>query len=102
MVGSHWYVDHLPDDELAKIALNLNYDMVGSPNYIIGVYDGKSLLPGGDAEGLRTGGLGQAYGSDALQKMYEGYLDSIGSAHVPIEFNGRSDYVSPQASVFCL
>ena len=92
LVGSHWYVDHLSDDEILKIALNLNYDMVGSPNYIIGVYDGKSLLPGGEAEGLRTGGLGQAYGSDALQKMYEGYLDSIGSAHVPVEFNGRSDY----------
>ena len=92
LVGSHWYVDHLSDEEISRIALNLNYDMVGSPNYIIGVYDGKSLLPGGDAESLRTGGLGQAYGSDALQKMYEGYLESIGSAHVPVEFNGRSDY----------
>ena len=73
-------------------SVNLNYDMVGSPNYIIGVYNGSSLLDGGGAEELRTGGMGQAYGSAALQTMYQRYLESIGSAHVPIEFNGRSDY----------
>ena len=29
LVGSHWYVDHLSDTEISRIALNLNYDMVG-------------------------------------------------------------------------
>jgi Zn-dependent M28 family amino/carboxypeptidase len=67
--------------------------MVGSPNYVIGVYNGSSLLDGGGAEELRTGGYGQALGSFALQKMYQRYIETIvGSPHVPVEFNGRSDY----------
>ena len=92
LVGSHWYVDHLSDEEISRVALNLNYDMIASPNYIIGVYNGSSLLPGGGAEELRTGGLSQARGSAALQTMFEDRLTSIGSPHVPIHFNGRSDY----------
>eukprot|EP01051_Picozoa_sp_SAG22_P005669 SAG22_NODE_343_length_11944_cov_15.500042_3_plen_728_part_00 len=93
LVGSHWYVDHLSDAEIDEIAVNLNYDMVGSPNYVIGVYNGSSLLDGGGAEELRTGGYGQALGSAALQTMYQSYIETVvGSPHVPVEFNGRSDY----------
>ena len=36
LVGSRWYVDHLSDEEISRVALNLNYDMIASPNYIIG------------------------------------------------------------------
>ena len=66
LVGSRVYVDSLSDSEISQIAVNLNYDMVGSPNYVIGVYNGSSLMPGGGSEELRTGGMGQAYGSAAL------------------------------------
>src|SRR5690606_21030941 len=37
--GSNAWVADQTDDELADIATYLNFDMVGSPNYIIGVYD---------------------------------------------------------------
>ena len=40
LIGSTQYVDSLSDDELARIALYLNFDMVGSPNYIFMTYDG--------------------------------------------------------------
>jgi Zn-dependent M28 family amino/carboxypeptidase len=86
LVGSRWYADHLPEQEMNTIALNLNYDMVGSPNYIVGVYDGTQIS--GDPDYPVT----QQIGSLALMEMYAGYLESIGSAHVPVEFNGRSDY----------
>ena len=39
MVGSTAYVEGLSQAERDRIALYLNYDMVGSPNYIFMVYD---------------------------------------------------------------
>ena len=40
LVGSEHYVTTLSSSERNKIALNLNFDMVGSPNYVRFVYDG--------------------------------------------------------------
>jgi Zn-dependent M28 family amino/carboxypeptidase len=34
LVGSTLYVNTLSDEEFAKIALYLNFDMVGSPNHV--------------------------------------------------------------------
>ena len=39
LVGSTAYVDGLSQAERDRIALYMNYDMVGSPNYIFMVYD---------------------------------------------------------------
>ena len=39
LVGSADYVAGLSQAELDRIALYMNYDMVGSPNYIFMVYD---------------------------------------------------------------
>ena len=39
LVGSTAYVNGLSQAERDRIALYLNYDMVGSPNYIFMVYD---------------------------------------------------------------
>lgn len=39
IVGSNTYVNSLDQAELDKIRLYLNFDMIGSPNYIIGIYD---------------------------------------------------------------
>ena len=40
LVGSDFYVASLTEEERANIALYLNFDMVGSPNYVRFVYDG--------------------------------------------------------------
>ena len=42
LVGSNYYVDDLTAAERAKIALYLNFDMIGSPNYVRFVYDGDN------------------------------------------------------------
>ena len=41
LVGSDFYVANLSQAERDQIALYLNFDMVGSPNYVRFVYDGN-------------------------------------------------------------
>ncbi|NRQ39365.1 M28 family peptidase [Nonomuraea sp. NN258] len=84
LVGSEFYVGALSETELAKIKLYLNYDMVGSPNYMLGIYDGDDS----DAEGAPAG----PPGSDEIEKLFEKYFDTIRQGHVGTDFTGRSDY----------
>ena len=42
LLGSEYYVEHLSEEEADDIALYLNFDMIGSPNYLFGVYDGDN------------------------------------------------------------
>ena len=56
LVGSTQYVEGLSADELERIALYLNFDMIGSPNYVFQVYDADRVDvrgPGRGAGGLR-------------------------------------------------
>ena len=39
LIGSTEWVDQRTEAELDQIALYLNFDMIGSPNYYFGVYD---------------------------------------------------------------
>ncbi|TDD85649.1 M28 family peptidase, partial [Actinomadura rubrisoli] len=81
--GSGHYVRGLSDADRGKIALNLNFDMLGSVNGTRGVYDGD--------HSRRTGTRPPA-GSGAIEKIFRDYF---ASRHLPTtesEFNGRSDY----------
>ena len=40
LLGSEHYVEQLSEEEIGDIALYLNFDMIGSPNYMFGIYDG--------------------------------------------------------------
>lgn len=40
LVGSTKYVESLSPEELAKIAVYLNFDMIASPNFVYAIYDG--------------------------------------------------------------
>lgn len=42
LVGSTFYVESLSDAEKANISANLNFDMLGSPNFIYGILNGTS------------------------------------------------------------
>ncbi len=42
LLGSEHYVGALSEDEVEDIALYLNFDMIGSPNYMFGIYDGDN------------------------------------------------------------
>jgi Zn-dependent M28 family amino/carboxypeptidase len=82
LLGSEYYVSQLTKKEIKQHALNLNFDMVGSPNAVRFVYDGD-----GDAFG-QTG----PNGSSNVEHIFEDYFASQGLATEPTAFDGRSDY----------
>ncbi|KAI1920659.1 Leucyl aminopeptidase yscIV [Ophidiomyces ophidiicola] len=82
LLGSRYYVNNLPEKELAKIRLYLNFDMIGSPNYMLGIYDG-------DGNAFNKTG---PPGSSEIEHLFEKYFDDLGWPHIPTEFSGRSDY----------
>jgi aminopeptidase Y len=84
LVGSTAYVAGLSAEEKAKIALYLNFDMVGSPNHVFFIYDGD------DSDGVGAG-PGPA-GSAQIEKVFEGFFTSRGVPFKGTDFSGRSDY----------
>jgi Zn-dependent M28 family amino/carboxypeptidase len=84
LVGSTDYVEGLPQAELDRIALYMNYDMVGSPNYIFMVYDAD--------ESTFEAPVPVPGGSIAIEDVYESYYTLIGEPYDDTEFSGRSDY----------
>ena len=84
LVGSTYYVNNLSQEEQDKIALYLNFDMVGSPNYVFFIYDGDDS----DAVGAPAGPPGSA----AIEKTFEGFFTSVGEPFKGTDFSGRSDY----------
>ncbi|WP_329105453.1 M28 family metallopeptidase [Micromonospora sp. NBC_01699] len=87
LVGSTYYIANLPQAERDRIALYLNFDMVGSPNYVRFVYDGdNSAFPPG------TGSAAGPPGSGAIEALFHDYFESQGQASAETPFSGRSDY----------
>ncbi len=82
LLGSDHYVANLTEDQLSDIALNLNFDMLGSTNFVRFVYDG---------DGSDTGTAGPD-GSDLIEQSFLSYFDDQGLATDPTAFDGRSDY----------
>jgi Zn-dependent M28 family amino/carboxypeptidase len=82
LLGSEHYVANLSDDELGTIVANLNFDMLGSPNYVRFVYDG---------DGSAGGPVGPP-GSAQIEQVFNQYFASQGLASEPTPFDGRSDY----------
>jgi Zn-dependent M28 family amino/carboxypeptidase len=80
--GSTYYVNQLTARQQKDIAVNLNFDMIGSPNFVRFVYDGD-----GDAFG--TSGPN---GSGTVEDVFLDYFASQGLQTEPTEFDGRSDY----------
>lgn len=84
LVGSTYYVANLTAEERAKIALYLNFDMIGSPNHVFFIYDGDNS----DNVGAPAGPAGSAN----IEKVFEGYFQQIGVPYKGTDFTGRSDY----------
>jgi Zn-dependent M28 family amino/carboxypeptidase len=84
LVGSTYYVNNLTQEERDRIALYLNFDMIGSPNHVFFIYDGDDS----DAVGSGPGPEGSAF----IEKAFEFYFRV---RHIPFkgtDFSGRSDY----------
>jgi Zn-dependent M28 family amino/carboxypeptidase len=87
LLGSTFYVNNLSEDEQDQIMAMVNFDMVGSPNYVRFVYDGdNSAFPVGP--GAAAGPPGSAY----LEDLFVDYFNTQGLANDPTPFSGRSDY----------
>ncbi|WP_353813577.1 M20/M25/M40 family metallo-hydrolase [Agromyces sp. SYSU T00266] len=85
LLGSEYYVEQLTEEEAADIALYLNFDMIASPNYMFGVYDGDNS--GGTAP---DGFIPE--GSAEIEDVFEAFYGSRGLPYQDSEFSGRSDY----------
>jgi Zn-dependent M28 family amino/carboxypeptidase len=82
LLGSTAYVNSLSDAEFSKIMLNLNHDMIASPNFVRFVYDG-------DGSDTPTAG---PTGSAQIEQVFLNWFASQGLATTPTPFDGRSDY----------
>ena len=86
LLGSTHYVETLTDEQRGAIGLYLNFDMVGSPNFVRFVYDGdQSTFPAPE-------GFVVPPGSAEIEDVFQEYYDARGLAYEDSEFNGRSDY----------
>jgi Zn-dependent M28 family amino/carboxypeptidase len=84
LVGSTFYVNSLTPAQRDEIALYLNFDMVASPNYTFGVYDGDDSA----GEGAGPGPAGSAQ----IEDVFEEFFADRGEATKASDFTGRSDY----------
>jgi len=82
LLGSAHYVGQLTEAELDDIVLNLNFDMLGSPNPVSFLYDG---------DGSDTGPAGPP-GSGEIEAALAEYFRTNGLPTRPAAFDGRSDY----------
>jgi Zn-dependent M28 family amino/carboxypeptidase len=84
LLGSADYVAGLPQAERDRIALYMNYDMVGSPNYVFMIYDSD--------ETTFEAPVTIPAGSEAIEDLYESYYTMIGEPYDDTLYSGRSDY----------
>ncbi|MGH2652445.1 MAG: M20/M25/M40 family metallo-hydrolase, partial [Actinomycetota bacterium] len=82
LLGSQFYVSQLSKRDIKNIAVNLNFDMLGSPNFVRFVYDG---------DGSDTPVKGPT-GSANVEDVFLDYFTSQGLETEPTAFDGRSDY----------
>ena len=82
LLGSEFYVANLTAEEQAEIAMNLNFDMIASPNFVPFVYDG---------DGSDTDPAGPP-GSEIIEQVFNDAMLARGVNPQPTQFSGRSDY----------
>jgi Zn-dependent M28 family amino/carboxypeptidase len=86
LVGSTAYVaEQVERDRIDQIEANLNFDMIGSPNFVRFVYDG-------DLSDSAPPPSGAPDGSAQIERMFLRHFRREGLATEPTAFDGRSDY----------
>lgn len=82
LLGSYHYTEGLESSQIDQILAYLNFDMVGSPNFIRMVYDG---------DGSESPMAGPP-GSDIIEDMFKDALRENDYSYTETVFDGRSDY----------
>eukprot|EP00002_Diphylleia_rotans_P011774 TRINITY_DN2317_c0_g1_i1.p1 TRINITY_DN2317_c0_g1~~TRINITY_DN2317_c0_g1_i1.p1 ORF type:complete len:491 (+),score=111.32 TRINITY_DN2317_c0_g1_i1:48-1520(+) len=83
LLGSYHYLRVLQQtdpESLKRISLNLNFDMLASPNYVAFVYDGLSAP------------VAVQPGSVEIQKVFEEYYRLVNRPYILSRMGGGSDY----------
>jgi hypothetical protein len=80
LIGSRHYVNSLSDTSFRAIAMNLNFDMLASPNYVLGIHDGSTAV------------LKQNE-SLVITSMFIEYFDSMQLPYSLAELRSGSDFV---------
>jgi len=90
LLGSEHYVASLSPTDRGKIAAMLNFDMIGSPNFVNMVYDGDLS----DSEPIGDDVFAPAARpySATIEKIFLDYFKSMRIPNQPTAFDGRSDY----------
>jgi Zn-dependent M28 family amino/carboxypeptidase len=86
LIGSTRWVAQQSQAELDRIALYLNFDMIGSPNYIFMVYDAN------ESSFEAPAGVTIPEGSEAIERVFESFYTLRGEPYDDTLFSGRSDY----------
>jgi Zn-dependent M28 family amino/carboxypeptidase len=84
LLGSTAYVEDLTEAQRNDIALYLNFDMVGSPNYIFMVYDAD--------QSSFEAPVPIPPGSTAIEDVFESFYTIVEEPYDDSAFDGRSDY----------
>jgi Zn-dependent M28 family amino/carboxypeptidase len=84
LLGSSAYVNGLSQAEKDRIALYMNFDMVGSPNYIFMTQDAD--------ESSFEAPVAIPDGSVAIEDLFESFYTKQGEPYDDAAFDGRSDY----------
>ncbi|MGA8045067.1 MAG: M20/M25/M40 family metallo-hydrolase [Dermatophilaceae bacterium] len=86
LIGSTEWVGQRTPEELDEIALRLNFDMIGSPNYYFGVYDAN--------ESSFVAPVAVPDGSVDIESTFEAFYTLRGEPYDDSAFSGRSDYAA--------
>jgi Zn-dependent M28 family amino/carboxypeptidase len=81
LLGSRHYVSGLSPTELRRHALYLNFDMVGSENFVPFVYEGSG-----------NGSAAPPRGSAEIERVFTRYFAARGQRVVPTGLGGGSDH----------
>ena len=88
LIGSTEYIFNpefgISDEDYAALSAYMNFDMVGSPNFVYGVYDAD--------ESSFEAPVVVPEGSAALEDLFEAYYSKNDIPYEDSEFSGRSDY----------
>ncbi|KOO06429.1 M28 family peptidase [Vibrio hepatarius] len=79
-------------NELNKVKLYLNFDMIGSPNYIFGVMDGDLSDTKDSPDNAYTGDFQPPYGTSHIESKFNDFFNKKKEATVPQALSKRSDY----------
>ncbi|TFH90632.1 M28 family metallopeptidase [Vibrio ouci] len=79
-------------NDLNKIKLYLNFDMIGSPNYVFGVMDGDLSDTKDSPDNAYTGDFTPPYGTSHIESKFNDFFDNKKEGTVPQALSKRSDY----------